>query len=104
MHCPRPRLFFQSGLRRGRGDRHHRLRQGEEATQAIATAVPEALPRVFALRAMPPNPFATGTLIEFDVPIAEPVTLCVFSVAGRQVRVLATGPRGAGSRRILWNA
>lgn len=55
------------------------------------------------LRQNAPNPFASRTSIGFDLARRAPVSLRVYDVAGRQVRVLAEGVREAGSHAVEWN-
>ncbi len=50
-----------------------------------------------------PNPFATGTAVRFELPVAADVTLSIVDVAGRTVRVLADGRMAAGSHAPLWD-
>jgi predicted nucleotidyltransferase len=62
------------------------------------------LPAVFAFGAAAPNPFSRSTAIPFDLPRAASVSLRIYDVAGRLVRVLEAGSqRGAGRYRAQWN-
>lgn len=56
------------------------------------------------LRNVWPNPFATTTSIEFALAREGPITLTVFDLLGRSVRVLAHSPRtSAGAHVIRWD-
>ena len=50
-----------------------------------------------------PNPFTPSTVVRFVVPRDGPVSLTVFDVAGRPVRVLADGFHAAGEYRVTWD-
>lgn len=50
-----------------------------------------------------PNPFTPSTLVRYVVPKAGAVSLVVFDVAGRPVRVLAEGFHAAGEYRVTWD-
>ena len=56
----------------------------------------------FGLRAMP-NPTTAGSALTFTLPRAAPLTLALYDVAGRRVRMLATGAYGAGAQRVDWD-
>ncbi|UCD64130.1 MAG: T9SS type A sorting domain-containing protein [Candidatus Zixiibacteriota bacterium] len=67
-------------------------------------AAPAALPARFALRQNYPNPFNPATRITFDLPRAGEVTLEIFNILGRRVRVLLDGvPLEAGTHVAEWN-
>ncbi|NNE34256.1 MAG: T9SS type A sorting domain-containing protein, partial [Rhodothermales bacterium] len=51
-----------------------------------------------------PNPFATSTAIEFDVPTTADVRVAVFDILGREVVRLVSEQRQAGSYKENWNA
>jgi hypothetical protein len=57
----------------------------------------------FALSPNAPNPFRTSTRIPFELVRAGRVTLAVYDVAGRRVRVLFAGSRGAGADQVEWD-
>jgi hypothetical protein len=61
------------------------------------------IPEVVALRGSYPNPFDGSTLIRYDLPRANWVTVRVFDVAGRQVRALLNAPRPAGRHSVEWS-
>jgi hypothetical protein len=61
------------------------------------------IPKVVALRGSSPNPFGGSTLIRYDLPQASWVTLRVFDVAGRQVRLLLEDFRPAGRHAFEWD-
>ena len=63
----------------------------------------DQLPRVFALRQNYPNPFNPTTRIEYDLPQAAHVTLRVFDIAGREVKVLVDNDQPAGSRWVAFD-
>ena len=64
---------------------------------------PPDIPRELALAAPSPNPMLAGSAatLRFALPTAGPVTLALYDVSGRQVRVLAQGPYKAGSHTVL---
>ena len=57
----------------------------------------------FALHPNEPNPFAHGTTIRFDTPVATFVHIEVFDASGRRVRTLAAGQFAPGAHSIAWN-
>jgi len=61
------------------------------------------LPSKVMLRSNYPNPFRKRTTIEYTLPEAGRVTVEVFDVLGRKVRVLVNDQRKAGPHRVTWN-
>ncbi|WP_420454363.1 T9SS type A sorting domain-containing protein [Rubrivirga sp.] len=55
-----------------------------------------------ALAAGSPNPFHAGTTFEVTLDAPGHARLAVYDVLGREVAVLADGPRGAGADRVTW--
>ncbi len=55
-----------------------------------------SVPLVFALHQNYPNPFNPTTRIEFTIPLQLPVTLKIYDLVGREVRVLVDGVLEAG--------
>ena len=68
------------------------------------TGVADALPTVHRLYQNSPNPFQRGTRTAFDLPEPGKVTLKVFDLSGREVRVLADAWYPAGNHEVIWNA
>ena len=62
------------------------------------------LPTEFALHGNFPNPFNPTTTISYDLPRAADATLTVFDVLGRQVSLLASGAKPAGSYEFSFDA
>jgi agmatine deiminase len=50
-----------------------------------------------------PNPFNPHTRIAFELPVAGPVELSVYSAAGRRVATLVNRPLGAGPHEVSWS-
>ena len=50
-----------------------------------------------------PNPFRVQTTVSFELAQPAQVSLAVYDVSGRRVRLLLDGQRGAGSHRVAWN-
>lgn len=65
-------------------------------------AVRVGAPRL-TLRQNGPNPFASGTTIEFTLPAPAPVRLLVFDLAGRLVRTLIDERLPEGNGRSEWD-
>jgi hypothetical protein len=61
------------------------------------------LPAAFYLAPPKPNPFGTGTLVSYGLPVASEVGLAVFDATGRRVRTLVGGRQSAGRYSVLWN-
>lgn len=73
-----------------------------ESTGA-APEQPTARPMVAQLNPPVPNPFRTIVQIPYTAPAPMPVSLAVFDVTGRKVRILFDGPVPAGSFRATWD-
>jgi len=63
----------------------------------------DALPGKFALYPNHPNPFNSRTQIRFDLPVNTQVTLTIYDLLGRQIRVLVDMQKEAGQYRIEWD-
>jgi hypothetical protein len=75
------------------------------ATPAAENAMGERneLPKQLYLAPPVPNPFGSGTILSYGLPVAGEVQLKVFDAAGRCVRTLAQGPQAAGRYSVTWN-
>jgi len=62
----------------------------------------ELLPESLTLWPNYPNPFRQRTTIEYTLPKAGDVTVEVFDLLGRRVRMLVNGRREAGLHRVRW--
>ncbi len=62
-----------------------------------------AVPTSYELLQNYPNPFNPNTTIQFRLPEASEISLEVFDILGRKVRVLATGQYAAGEHEIEWD-
>jgi hypothetical protein len=62
----------------------------------------DATPARLSLAQNSPNPFSTSTAIRFEVPSRQNVRLAVYTVDGRLVRILSSGP-ASGSRTLRWD-
>ncbi|MXW63201.1 MAG: T9SS type A sorting domain-containing protein [Bacteroidetes bacterium SB0662_bin_6] len=61
------------------------------------------IPAAFALEQNYPNPFNPSTMIEFSLKRAQAVTLTVYDVLGRKVRVLTDGVQPAGRYSVSFH-
>jgi hypothetical protein len=50
-----------------------------------------------------PNPFQDATLIRYELPTRQQVSLSIYDVAGRLVRPLQSGQRGPGITSVPWD-
>ncbi|MFQ5905127.1 MAG: FlgD immunoglobulin-like domain containing protein [bacterium] len=82
---------------------YYRLRYAKRGPTAIAEA--ELTGRRFRYRLFQnsPNPFSRSTKIRFQVPWAGLVSVRIYDVTGREVKVLATGKAKAGPHEVVWN-
>ena len=61
-------------------------------------------PDRYRLHPVYPNPFRQTTTVAFDLPLASHVRIDVYDVAGRRIRILTDGERGAGEfTDVSWN-
>lgn len=50
-----------------------------------------------------PNPFNAQTKISFNLPVAGPVDLTIYDIAGRAIRRLVNDDRPAGLNEVIWD-
>ena len=55
------------------------------------------------LAAVSPNPSRDGASVRYALPRAADVRLAIYDLAGRQVRVLESGPQGVGEHATRWD-
>ena len=81
---------------------HYRPDVYEEiAVTAVNEGHPAARPGMLTQNV--PNPFGASTEFGFELPNAERATVAVIDVAGRTVKLLASGELSAGAHRLEWN-
>lgn len=68
------------------------------------TGIGEGIPTAHRLYQNSPNPFTNATQIWFDLPEASHVTLDVFDLTGRKLRVLTDSWFPIGSHEVNWDA
>jgi len=57
----------------------------------------------FALAQNYPNPFNSSTIIQYFLPVEKNVSLRIFDVSGREVKILINNIQPAGSHSVFWN-
>ncbi|MFH1845858.1 MAG: right-handed parallel beta-helix repeat-containing protein [bacterium] len=92
-------------------DHNYRISATDRAGNESDTALPDELigvpaariPSFYALHQNHPNPFNPSTTIRYDLPRPCRVTLSIFDLSGRQVKVLKQGEQeGAGAWSVVW--
>ena len=63
-----------------------------------------SLPVEFALHPAYPNPFNPSTMISFDVPELQNVSVQIFNITGQLIETLINGKLESGEYEILWDA
>jgi hypothetical protein len=61
------------------------------------------VPRESVRLSLAPNPFQSGSMIEFSLARPEAVELAIHDLSGRRVRMLQNGGLSAGPHRFEWN-
>jgi hypothetical protein len=61
------------------------------------------IPAKFQLKQNYPNPFNPATAIEYSLPVRSDVTVCVYNLLGRTIKVLVDEFQEAGHHKILWD-
>jgi flagellar hook assembly protein FlgD len=63
-----------------------------------------SLPVEFALHPAYPNPFNPSTMISFDVPELQNVSVQIFNITGQLIETLINGNIESGKHKVLWDA
>ena len=61
------------------------------------------IPKEFKLKPNYPNPFNAVTTITYDLPLRSQVSLVIYDIIGRQVKVLINKTQEAGHQSVLWD-
>ena len=69
----------------------------------VSIAATDALPERFSLEPNYPNPFNSGTVISFALPIGGDVELAIFNLVGQKVAILAEGAYLPGAYELHWD-
>ncbi|MDG5767570.1 T9SS type A sorting domain-containing protein [Balneolales bacterium ANBcel1] len=77
---------------------------GALENEVVSADQPEAVASAVRLRQNYPNPFNPSTLISYELPAETHVTIRVFDVLGRQVRVLVDQRQDAGLHHSVFDA
>ncbi|MGK7297249.1 MAG: Ig-like domain-containing protein, partial [Candidatus Wenzhouxiangella sp. M2_3B_020] len=78
--------------------------RGAAAHGTVEVVVAPKAPETFGVEQNYPNPFATSTRIEFDLPEAAEVRMDVYDTLGRHVRTLANRRYDAGGHHVIFDA
>jgi len=62
------------------------------------------IPLVHKLYQNYPNPFNPSTIVRFDLPVTSDVNITVYDITGREIAVLVSGIKAAGSHQVTFNA
>lgn len=77
------------------------------ASPGVVTEIKENntdIPGTFKLYQAYPNPFNPTTVIMYDLPRKSYVYLAIYDILGREVRILVSGDKPAGTHRLTFNA
>ncbi len=88
------------------GSRTFRLKQiNTDGSFSYSRAIEiDLLPGDYALYEAYPNPFNRSTRISYTLPRETDVSVTVFDLLGRQIRVLESGTRSAGTHEVTFDA
>jgi len=70
----------------------------------LSTIDNNLVPEVFALHQNYPNPFNPTTNIRYDLPEDAMVTITIYDLMGRSIRLLVNSNQSAGYRSVQWDA
>ena len=70
----------------------------------VGNVTESEIPLTFELKQNYPNPFNPSTIISYQIPQSEMVTLEVYNALGQKVRTLVNENHEAGSYEIVWDA
>ena len=77
--------------------------QAREMKTTVQGWSKDALPLVFSLSQNYPNPFKRSTIINYQLPVTNHVSLKIYDVTGRLVKTLVNEPQKAGYYTAHWD-
>ncbi|MBU8871405.1 MAG: T9SS type A sorting domain-containing protein [Gemmatimonadales bacterium] len=96
--------IFQTGIAMAATGQDHSPLFSLHTTYGSSVSDGGAVPDVYNLSRVYPNPFNPSTAISYDLPRASIVHLAVFDLRGRLIRTLRGGvSEPAGRRTATWN-
>jgi hypothetical protein len=105
-NAPREYSFSDKNLSTGKYS--YRLKQIDRDGQFTYSQEVEvtvgSIPKLFALEQNYPNPFNPSTVINYQLPVNNLVTLKVYDAIGREVATLVNEVKGAGYYSVQFNA
>ncbi|MDR3666286.1 MAG: T9SS type A sorting domain-containing protein, partial [Ignavibacteriaceae bacterium] len=82
----------------------YRLKQndfnGNSTYSNVITVSKNSIPNGFALQQNYPNPFNGGSIINFSIPEQANVSLILYDITGREIKVLLSGFLSAGQHQV----
>jgi hypothetical protein len=64
----------------------------------------DMMPKEFALHPAYPNPFNPSTMISFDVPELQNISVQIFNITGQLIETLINGNIESGKHEVIWDA
>ncbi len=74
-----------------------------DGRETAVTQEPTAVPHDFELHQNFPNPFNSGTVVSFSIPVRAQGSLAVYNLAGQRIRMLHKSILEAGSHTVRWD-
>ncbi len=76
----------------------------EAQTVKASDRIEGNIPTTFDLSQNYPNPFNASTTIQFQLPKTSFVTITVFNILGKEIKILTNSAFNAGKYKVIWNA
>ncbi len=71
--------------------------------EAVESTLDQLTPKAWRLGKNFPNPFNPSTVIPVEVPADSRISLIVYDMLGKKIRVLQQGPVSAGKHQFIWD-
>jgi hypothetical protein len=79
------------------------LWDGDRGLGGTMSSGRDDIPLVYSLKSIKPNPFEDKATIHFSLAKPGNVSLCIYDVSGRLVRILCNEKKEAGAYNVRWN-